>query len=476
VGFAVGAHDPSRPLVIDPVVLSYSTYLGGSYVDTGHAIAVDGDGNAYVAGETGSTNFPTTAGAFQTALGDGGDAFVTKLNATGTALIYSTYLGGNGNDYGYGIAVDGGGNAYVTGTTTSTNFPTTPGAFQTVNGGGLSDAFVTQLNADGTALVYSTYLGGSGQDEGFGIAVDGGGNAYVTGSTSSTDFPTTPGAFQTTLASSFGNAFVTKLTPDGTALAYSTYLGGYGTDVGRAIAVDGAGNACVTGGTGSTNFPTTPGAFQPTLGGTFNAFVTQLSADGTALIYSTYLGGSGSDQGFGIAVDGMGNAYVTGSTNSINFPTTPGAFQTTKGSILATNVFVTQLSADGTTLTYSTYLGGTNVDIGLGIAVDGAGNAYVTGWTGSTDFPTTPNAFQTESGGSYDVFVTKLSTDGTALVYSTYLGGNDADWGYAIAVDGAGSAYVTGYTNSSNFPTTPGAFQTTRTGSQNAFVTKLSVT
>ena len=472
VGFQIGTYDAGLPLTIDPV-LSYSTYLGGSGGDQANAIAVDGSGNAYVTGNTSSTDFPTTAGAFQTSLGGNGNAFVTKLNATGTALIYSTYLGGGD---GSGIAVDGSGNAYVTGHTSSTNFPRRPAAFQTSFAGGTYDAqnaFVTKLNATGTALIYSTYLGGSGSgvngDDGTGIAVDGSGNAYVTGFSESTNFPTTAGAFQTSYGGGY-DAFVTKLNATGTALIYSTYLGGSTTDVGQGIAVDGSGNAYVTGTTSSTNFPTTAGAYQTSYGGNSNAFVTKLNATGTALIYSTYLGGNGNDYAQAIAVDGSGNAYVTGVTSSTNFPTTAGAFQTSYGGNY--NAFVTKLNATGTALIYSTYLGGNNNDTAAVIAVDGSGNAYLTGVTGSTNFPTTTGAFQTSGNGA---FVTKLNATGTALIYSTYLGGNNNDLGFGIALDVSGNAYVVGITSSTNFPTTTGAYQTSYGGgNDNAFVAKFS--
>ena len=470
VGVLIGPYDASRPLIIDPVVLAYSTYLGGSGEDGGNGIAVDAAGNAYVTGSTGSANFPTTTGAFQAALGGVRNAFVTKLNATGMTLAYSTYLGGSGNDFGFGIAVDAAGNAYVTGSTNSANFPTTPGAFQTALGGG-GDAFVTKLNATGTGLVYSTYLGGSSGDTGSGIAVDVAGNAYVTGYTFSANFPTTPGAFQTAF-SGLIDAFVTKLNATGSALFYSTYLGGSSDDFGFGIAIDAAGNAYVTGQTNSANFPTTPGAFQTALAGVQNAFVTKLNATGSALFYSTYLGGSGPDVGFGIAADAAGNAYVTGDTFSTNFPTTAGAFQTALGG--GADAFVTKLNATGTGLVYSTYLGGSGFDHGSGIAVDAAGNAYVTGQTASTNFPTTPGVFQTGYGGGLtDAFVTKLNATGTQLAYSAYLGGSDADAGNAITVDAAGNAYVTGTTSSANFPTR-NPVQPSLAGSPNAFIARIS--
>jgi hypothetical protein len=480
VGFSVGSYDPSLPLTIDPTLV-YSTYLGGSGGGYGNGIAVDSAGCAYVTGTTSSTNFPTTPGALQTSSGGGQfDTFVTKLAADGKSLVYSTYLDGSNVDEAYGIAVDSAGHAYVTGQTDSTNFPTTPGAFQTSYGGGQYDAFVTELAADGKSLVYSTYLGGSGGDYGQGIAVDSAGHAYVTGFTASSDFPTTPGAFQTSSGHTW-DAFVTKLAADGKSLVYSTYLGGSsqdGQDLGYGIAVDSAGCAYVTGSTTSTDFPTTPGAFQTSYGGSGDAFVTKLAVDGKSLVYSTYLGGSGGCFGHGIAVDSAGYAYVTGRTGS-NFPTTPGAFQTIFGGEL--NAFVTKLAEDGKSLVYSTYLGGSgeeDLDSHGSIAVDSAGHAYVTGQTNSTNFPTTPGAYQTVyGGGTYagDAFVTELATDGKSLAYSTYLGGSSDDGGTGIALDSAGYAYVTGYTASTDFPTTPGAFQTSNpSGAGDAFVTKLA--
>jgi hypothetical protein len=480
IHFELGAYDRRRPVVIDPT-LAYSTYLGGKNTDYGHGIAVDASGNAYVTGTTFSSNFPTTPGAFQTSFGGGEHAFVSKLNATGSALFYSTYLGGSGGDYGSGIAIDASGNAYVTGVTASSNFPTTPGAFQTTYGGGVEDAFVTELNATGSALVYSTYLGGSSTDYGNHLAVDASGSAYVTGGTWSSNFPTTPGAFQTTFVSSI-DAFVSKLNASGSALLYSTYLGGVGKPYSMtealAITVDASGNAYVTGHTDSSNFPTTPGAFQTTYGGGVeDAFVTELNATGSALVYSTYLGGSGGSGGFGIAVDASGNAYVAGGAGA-NFPTTPGAFQTTYG---GADSFVSKLNAAGSALLYSTYLGGrggpTNYVEAVGIGVDASGNAFVTGQTNSANFPTTPGAFQTTySGGSADAFVSKLNAAGSALLYSTYLGGSYINVGIGIAVDASGNAYITGRAQSSKFPfpTTPGAFQTTYGGKGDAFVSKFS--
>jgi hypothetical protein len=478
VSLEIGVYDKTRRLVIDPW-LSYSTYLGGSSIDVGRAIAVDSSGNAYIAGITSSGDFPVTPGAFQTTCsgcsGGAQHVFVTKFNPTGSALVYSTYLGGTNNDSGLGIALDTLGDAYVTGYTLSTDFPTTPGAFQTACAGSCAyqDAFVTELNPTGSALVYSTYLGGTGADVGQGIAVDASGDAYVTGDTLSSDFPATPGAFQTTCGGGPGNCtigdgFVAKLTSDGSGLVYSTYLGGSSVDQALGIAVDASGNAYVTGGTSSSDFPTTPGAFETTCPAQDSCtpgagFVTKLNSPGSALVYSTYLGGSHGGAGFGIVVDNSGDAYVTGTTDSTDFPVTPGASQTTFGGG-ETDAFVTKMNSSGSGLVYSTFLGGSGIDQGFGVALDSSDNSYVTGSTYSSDFPTTPGAFQTTCGGcsgtTADAFVTELNSAGSSLVYSTYLGGSNADGGQSIALGASGIAYVTGYTYSIDFPITPGAFQT----------------
>jgi uncharacterized protein (TIGR03437 family) len=391
------------------------------------------------------------------------DVFVTKLNAAGSALVYSTYLGGSGDDSGHGIAVDSSGSAYVTGYTTSSNFPTA-NALQPSYGGGKCDAFVTKLNAAGSALVYSTYLGGGYSDEAFGIAVDPSGNAYVTGLTDSSNFPTA-NALQASLRG-YGDAFVGKLNAAGSALVYSTYLGGSGDDGGYGIAVDSSGNAYVTGYTWSGNFPTA-NALQASNGGS-DAFVTRLNAAGSALVYSTYLGGSGEDGGYGIAVDSSGNAYVTGYAWSTNFPTANALQRSNRGFI---NAFVTKLNAAGSALVYSTYLGGGTIDRGYAIAVDSSGNARVTGGTYSSDFPTA-NALQASKGGLINAFVTELNAAGSALAYSTYLGGEDEGGG--IAVDSSGNAYVAGYTSSRNFPTAAALQPAYGGGGYDAFVAKIS--
>jgi uncharacterized repeat protein (TIGR01451 family) len=477
IGFGIHDYNRSLPLVIDPF-LRYSTYLGGSGNDIGWGIAVDGSGNAYVTGETASTNFPTTPGANQT-YGGNTDAFVAKLNPSGSGLIYSTYLGGSVGDVGRNIAVDSSGNAYVTGYTNSADFPTTPGANQTTYGGN-TDAFVAKLDSSGSGLVYSTYLGGSQYDVGTIMAVDGSRNVHVIGGTDSSDFPITPGAYQTTNnADGADSAFIAKLNPSGSDLAYSTYLGGTHYAFGRGIAVDSSGNAYVTGSTSATDFPTTPGAYQTAYGGgAYNAFITKLNPTGSGLVYSTYLGGSdGTDYGKSIAVDSSGNAYVTGAASSTDFPTTPGAFQTTYIAGGAGGSFVTKLNPSGSGLAYSTYLSGHGYAEGNGIAIDSSGDAYATGVTSSTDFPTTSDAYQTAyGGGTSNAFVTKLNPSGSGLVYSTYLGGsNGADYGKSITVDSGRNIYVAGGASSTNFPTTPGAYQAANAGNSDAFIAMIAL-
>jgi len=481
VGFQIADWDTTKPLVIDPT-LTYSTLLGGSSDEFGQGIAVDATGSAYLVGYTGSSDFPITPGAFDTSQNGGEDVFVAKLNTTGTALDYSTFLGGGSSEAGYGIAMDSSGSAYVTGVTSSSDFPTTPGAFDTSFNGGNSDAFVAKLNSSG-ALDYSTFLGGGigNRDSAYGIAVDNLGSAYVTGATDSPDFPTTPGAFDTSFNSVVNtDVFVNKLNPSGSVLVYSTFLGGSNGsfNIGYGIAVDTLGSAYVIGATDASDFPSTAGAFDPTFnGGASDAFVTKLNPTGSALAYSTSVGGVNNEEGHGIAVDASGSAYVTGYTASPDFPTTSGSFDTSYNFL--NDVFVAKLNPTGSALDYSTFLGGADADIGYGIAVNASGSAYITAVTflpgDSSDptFPTTPDAFQiSPASPANEAFFAKLNPTGSALVYSTFLGGTAPEAGYGIAVDGSGSAYITGITNSSNFPTTPGVFQTSLNGGQDAFVTK----
>jgi hypothetical protein len=460
IGFKIDKFDTKKPLIIDPVLVVYSTYLGGSNNDVGFGIAVDSSGSAYITGYTNSTDFPMASPGTST----GYDVFATKLNPSGSALVYSAYFGGSAEDCGFGIAVDNSGSAYITGYTNSTNFPTVSPSRG--SNAGPPDAFVTKLSPNGSALVYSTYLGGSDEDAGYGIALDGSGNAYVTGETWSINFPTKNPIYKS--YSGWSDVFITKVNPSGTELVYSTYLEGSDEDYSWAIAVDSSGSAYITGETWSTDFSTANPLYWKNSGES-DVFITKVNPSGTELDYSTYYGGSGKDYGRSIAVDSSGNAYITGYTSSTNFPTT-GPIQGSNAG--PPDAFVLKLNAAGSASDYSTYLGGDGEDFGYGIAVDKSGNAYVAGYTNSTNFPT-EGPIQ-GANGSYDIFVTQLNSAGSALAYSTYLGGSGKDFAYSIALDSSGNAYITGETWSADFPTAS-SFQASFAGKGDAFITKLSL-
>ncbi len=447
--------------------LVYSTFLGGSDSDCDYecGIAVGPDGSAYIANFTWSTDFPTTPGAIQPALGGDLDVAVSKLSADGSTLLYSTYLGGSEVecDYYCVIAVDVQGQVYVSGDTYSPNFPTTSGVRQTACGGcpNFNDVFVSKLNSSGTMLEYSTYLGGSDYDWGGGVALDANGAAYLTGFTYSTDFPIRAGAFQPTCnCASAEEAFVAKLNATASMLEYSTFLGGQNDDEGHGIAVDALGNAYVTGVTFSfTDFPTTDDAFQTTISGPYaDAFVSKVNVAGSDLEYSTLLGGSDYDDGLEVTVDAEGFSYVTGYTRSSDFPK-KRAYQTAFGGLY--DGFVTKLLQDGSDLGYSTFLGGSERDYATGIAVNGMGHAFVTDSTGG-DFPLSMNAYQPAFGGIADLFVSRLNENGDQLLYSTYLGGIQREEAGHVALDSDGSNfYIVGASRSADFPTTMGAYDRT---------------
>ncbi|HEY3929648.1 MAG TPA: SBBP repeat-containing protein [Candidatus Koribacter sp.] len=503
IRFRLADYDHSRDLVIDPVLL-YSTYLGGNggdMGDVGNAIAVDSAGNAYVAGLAASTNFPTTGNAEQPATKGNDDAFVAKLNPDGTAFVYSTYLGGGGQDIAWGVAVDSAGEAYVTGQTGSglngtSSFPTTANAYQrTPNPATLNNSvFVAKLSSDGSDLLYSTLLTGSNDSSATGIAVDSVGNAYVITNTAG-GFPVTSGAYQKTAGTDScpyeqfaeGQAqVVTKLNVTGTTLLYSTYVG-HGCDYGAGIAVNASGDAFITGSTEDSRYPVTSGAAQAKFGGVVDAFVTKLNATGSALLYSTFLGGSQADQANAIAVDSSGYAYVTGNTDG-SFPTTSGSYEPTATSNGYSKGFVSKVSPLGKAWVYSTYVHSSGNVSFNGIAVDKNHYAYLTGYSDGAKYPATSNAEQatchTSAGACMtQAVVTKLNATGSALIYSSYFGASDASNNYfpgnignAIAVDADGGFYITGRT-SAGLKTTPGAVEASYQGnsnSTNAFVAKFN--
>ncbi len=459
-GFKVSKYDRRKTLVIDPAILIYSGFIGGSGDDEGHSIAVDSAGNAYITGvtTTSQTTFPEAAGPDLTYNGRT-DAFVAKIAADGSGLVYADYIGGDGDDAGHSIAVDANGNAYVTGLTTSSQatFPVLNGPDTTFNGA--IDAFVAKINPAGTALSYCGYIGGDDEDEGLGIAVDSSGRAYVTGLTASTEatFPKLVGPgliFKGAI-----DAFVARVKADGMGLDYAGYIGGNGDDQGRGIAVDANGNAYVTGLTTSpeATFPMA-GNLDPTFNGGTDAFVAKINSSGSSISYSGYVGGSAIDEAYGVAIDGSGNAYITGRTTSTEatFPETVGPDLSFNGMI---DAFVAKINSAGSALSYAGYIGGGGDDEGFGIAVDSGGNAFVVGRTASSEgtFPES-NAFDQTLNGSSDGFIAKINPVGNALVYAGYIGGNGLEEGFGAAVYGLRRAFVAGRSTSadSSFPTLVG--------------------
>ncbi|MEO7142313.1 MAG: SBBP repeat-containing protein [Bryobacteraceae bacterium] len=462
ITFDLGDYDARLPLIIDPI-LAFSTYLGGGGSDTGYGVSVDPSGNIVIAGETYSAALTPN----NPALRSNKDAFVVKLNPSGTAVLYSTFLGGSQSDSARAIAVDAIGNAYVAGITTSSNFPTTPGAYQTAYGG-QEDGFAFKLNSSGN-VVYSTLLGSTGSDNAVAVAVDAAGDAYVAGYTSSGTYPVTPGVVQSQFKGGYYDAFVTVLNPAGSGAIYSTLLGGSGSDVAYSIAVDSSGSAYLGGYTTSSDFPM-QNAMQVSYGGLGDGFVAKLNSTGSQLFFSTYFGGSAFDEITSIALDAAQNVYAGGFTGSIDFPATAGAFQTSNhGSY---DAFVAKLNTGGNSLAYATYLGGAGADQVTGMAVDAQGNAYVSGFTISSNFPTMAPVQANDAGG-FDAFIAEVNPAGTALTFATYLGGAGDDRAYAIALSGGNGIIATGSTSSANFPVTSGAMQTQLGGGYDAFVLEL---
>jgi hypothetical protein len=458
VGFTVGNYDRTRPLVIDPV-LEYHTLFGGSAEDVPQGVAVAGDGSAYVVGWTDSAVLPDTAGGYQTTNGGGLDAFVIKLTPDATAVDFVTFLGGSEDDSGEAIILDGAGDAYIVGTTASANFPVTAGAYDTSHGGGINDAFISKIGPAGDTLIYSTFLGGSGNDFGWALARDGAGDINVAGITSGA-FPTTAGSFQTIFGGGSWDAFVAKLDATLTVSSYATYLGGSGNErstyKSAGIAVDASNQAFVTGTTTSADFPATVGAYDTTYNGSEDIFAVKLDAAGSSLLYATYLGSSGYENGKSIAVDDSGYAYVCG-YGAGGYPTTAGAVQTAFGGGNY-DIVATKLNTDGSGLIYSTFLGGSSWDWCNSIAVNGAGEVYLTGATFG-GLLTTGDAFQTTFQGGRDEYLTILNSTGTALVYSTYFGSASDEDGYGLALDATGGVYLTSYCRSTHVPATTGAYQ-----------------
>lgn len=486
VSFSIGPFDRTRELIIDPTI-TYSSVAGGSGNDVAHAIAVDDSGYVYLAGGA-SSGYPTTSGAFDETSNGARDAFVSKfrLNGNGASdLVYSTFLGGDRNDRALGITVDDTGQVYITGFTTSlvssVFYPTTTGAFQTSHAGGSTDAFITKISADGSALIYSTFVGGSGSggDSGGDIKIDTSGNIYISGQAGQ-GFPTTAGAYDQTFngGASDVDAFVVKLNPAGSGAAdliYSSFLGGSGPDGAAGLALDDSSIVCLTG-YASSGFPI-KFPLDSTQNGDVDAFMARIDPAGNGsadLRFSTFFGGVLEDRGNAITLDATGQIFITGHTLSNNLPTTVGAFDRTTNS--GFDVFVAKFSANAGSMLYSTYIGNAREDIGFGIAVDATGVIYVSGSSGGSQpqtVPTTPGAFDETGNGFRDAFMLQINPAGGGsadLLYSTVIGGAEDDYGYGLALDASGNVYICGQARTTGFPTTSGAYDEVQNGGDDAFV------
>jgi len=491
VGFALGHYDPSQPLTLDPAVIVYAGFIGGSDDDSINSIAIDSAGYAYVTGRTLSTEaqgFPVTVGPDLTHNGAGFyDAFVAKVRADGSGLVYAGYIGGSANDYGQSIAIDSAGNVYVAGRVNSTpaaGFPVTVGPRLTM-GGGNGDGYIAKINPSGTALVYCGYMGGNGLTptdaaNALSVAVDSSGSAYVVGRTASTDvsFPMVGGP-SVTFGGGQTDGYIAKVSADGTGFVYRGYIGGNGDDGAGGVAVDAAGSAYVVGFTTSTNLATNPGLNNAYGGGTGDGYVVKVSPSGSSLVYGGYIGGTGQETAFSVAIDAGGNAYVVGLTDTADgsFPVTAGSFSTTYNGGLDDGYLV-KINVAGTGFVYSTFLGGSGEDWALGVAVDANGNAYVSGYTASPNFPVKSGPQLAFNGGPFDAFVTRVNASGSTLGFSGYLGGSGDDYiDQAIALDAAGYIYVGGGTSSTEatFPVVIGPDLTYNGGIYDAFVAKIGI-
>jgi hypothetical protein len=462
IGFAAPAeYDTSSTLVIDPVV-SFSTYLGGGNQELINDVAVDTYGNAYVTGQTMSADFPAGNGGFDSTYNLNEDAFVTKFSPAGE-LVYSTFIGGSQVDQGSGIAVDSAGNAYITGMTQSQDFVTSNAYKDYLSGP--QDVFIVKLGSSGDEVLFSTYVGGDSADYGYGIAIDDSGQTYVTGVTGSSDFELL-NPIQDSLAGRL-DAFVTKLDASGSSLVYSTLIGGALDDNARDIVVGSDGSAYVTGQTFSTDFPTA-NDFQAANAGQSDAFLFRIDPTGSQFTFSTYLGGEGEDDAHGIAIDGQGDAVVVGFTRSPNFPTSNAYQEDLLGS---SDIFTTKFNSSGSGLIFSTFLGGTGNELGHGCAVDDSGSVYVAGESYSSDFPIVEET-QGTYGGAGDAVLSKFSLDGGSLLFSSYIGGSSADVGRCVAVSHSLAIYVAGITTSSDLPTLS-AYQDYKAGGPDGFVVKI---
>ncbi len=478
-GFEVEEYDPSKPLIIDPLLAS--TYIGGNQKDYAYAIAIDSSGHVFVAGDTGSPNYPTTEGAYDTTF-NRGDVFVSKLDSNLSTLLSSTFIGGSSGERAKTIAIDFSGDVLVAGYTKSSDYPTTEGAYDTTFNGYYTyhtDVFISKLDSNLSTLLSSTFIGGSSYDFASALAIDFSGDVLVTGYTYSSDYPTTDGAYDITYNGGKTDVFVSKLDSNLSTLLSSTFIGGSNIyyDIAEALAIDSSGNVFVAGKTGSSGYPTTEGAYDITYnGGKTDVFVSKLDSNLSTLLSSTFIGGSNIyyDIAEALAIDSSGNVFVAGRTNSSDYPTTEGAYDT----ILNVNqaVFVSKLDSNLSTLLSSTFIGSGYAAEAL--AIDSSGHVFVAGSTSSPNYPTTEGAYDTTYNGGSDVFVSKLDSNLSSLLSSTFIGGRYDDRVLALAIGSSGDVFIAGRTWSSiwflsDYPTTEDAYDTTYNIYTDIFVSKL---
>ncbi len=454
IRFDIAAYDSSKTLIIDP--LFFSTFVGGSNADSHNDIEVDYSGHPFICGYTTSSNFPATIGAYDQSLSGSSDLFVGKLSPTGDDLLFASYIGGGDDDRAYGLAVDFDSDVYLTGYTKSSDFPTTVSAFDRSYNGGAYDAFALKLSADGSSLIYSTLLGGAAHELGWEVVVDNAENAYIGGVTASSAYPTTTGAFDESYNGD-NEVFVTKVNPQGSALVYSTFIGGSGKDRGYQLQIDASSEVTITGFTESNDYPTTTGAYDESHNGGKDGFASKLNFLGNGLVYSTFFGGSGDDRGYGISF-GTGSApFITGYTSSVDFPVSTNALITTNQG--NGDAHIISFDFHGTTANYATYVGDSAEESGWDIAVNSDGQATITGYTFSGNFPTSVNAFDDTHNGNSDAFLFKTNSLGSTMLYSSFIGGANDDTGNGVILDiYFGKLIVAGTTESSDYPTTQGAY------------------
>ncbi len=461
-------YDKSKELIIDPLV--YSTFIGGSGYEEAKDIKTDNMGNVYICGNTNSNNFPTIPGGYDLSYNGNYDAFVSKLNSGGSGLIFSTFIGADQDDKATSLDIDASGNIFVTGLTSSSSFPVTMGAYDMIANGEF-DAFVLKLGSSGGNLLYSTFIGGTIYDEAKSIVIDNMGYAFVTGKTYSADFPVTSGSYDEIFGGG-QDIFVCKISADGTTLDFSTYIGGAGIDIANSIDLDVSKNVYITGETESEDFPTTGGAFDMSFNGDRDVIVSKLNPTLNALMYSTFIGGSANDAGYRVKVDNSSNAFICGETISGNYPTIFGSYDLTfNGGI---DGIVSKLNPTGSSLIFSSFIGGTGDERLSGLELDNSNNIYLAGYSKSIDFPVTSSAVGKTNSGADDAVIVKMLSAGSSLGYSSYLGGAQTDLAFSIAVSSDLNAFICGSTASADFPVTEGSYDNSFNGNIDGFVSKIS--